>query len=197
MVCYITLGKRRRRHKRAHKVRGPQTLKEQPLDHVEDQLNGLHEYTLVKERKPRSTPIKRRKKQGVRRRAGRRGVRRRMIIDIHLEVLDECQKGHLHYTKEDFFEILVQQFMKSEFMKEENVPKEEVHRGSVPKEEVQCSDSGNEFLGKMFLRKKFLSKRFQVQISGLGKEDFILTEDIPEEGVPKEQIPSSYSGIRV
>ncbi|ANQ06503.1 SICA antigen [Plasmodium coatneyi] len=49
-----------------------------------------------------------------------------MIIDIHLEVLDECQKGDLHTTKEEFFEILVQEFMGSKFMKEENVPKEQV-----------------------------------------------------------------------
>ncbi|ANQ06171.1 SICA antigen [Plasmodium coatneyi] len=139
---YFTLGKRRRRHRREEHLTSP-PLDEQPLAHVDDQ-DGPYEYTLVKECKPRSTPIKRRKKRDVGRcRAGRRGVGRRMIIDIHLEVLDECQKGDLHSSKENFFEILVQEFMGSELMKEENVPKEEVpssdfgFKVDVPREQVQ------------------------------------------------------------
>ncbi|ANQ06501.1 SICA antigen [Plasmodium coatneyi] len=128
------LRKARKRYKRAPKALGP-SLEQQILDHV-DQL-GPREYYLVKERKPRSTPIKRRKKRG----AGRRGgVRRRMIIDIHFEVLDECQKGDTKLVPEDFFEILVQEFMGSEFMKEENVPKEQVQRsGSGFREGRLCS----------------------------------------------------------
>ncbi|ANQ08373.1 SICA antigen [Plasmodium coatneyi] len=118
---YFALPGKRRRYKRAHQVRGP-TLGEQIMDHVDDQADGPHEYTLVKERKqPRSAPkegrTKRPKKQVVGRRAGRR-VGQRTIIDIHLEVLDECQKRDLHSTKEDFFEILVREFMESEFIKE-------------------------------------------------------------------------------
>ncbi|ANQ07262.1 SICA antigen [Plasmodium coatneyi] len=125
------LGKKRKRHKRAHQVRGP-TVQEQLHAHVGDQADGPHEYTLVKERRqPRSVPTRRKEKVG-KRSSRRRGVRRRMIIDIHLEVLDECQKGHLHSTKEDFFEILVQEFMGSGFI-EENF---------LPKEQVQSSDSG-------------------------------------------------------
>ncbi|ANQ10773.1 SICA antigen [Plasmodium coatneyi] len=75
-----------------------------------------------------------------------------MIIDIHLEVLDECQKGDLHSRNEDFFEILVQEFMGSEFIKEEYVPEEgvakekvsmvDVPKKCVPKEQVQSSSSG-------------------------------------------------------
>ncbi|ANQ10093.1 SICA antigen [Plasmodium coatneyi] len=119
------LRKTRKRYRRAPKALGP-TLEQQIVDHVEQQ-DGPHEYYLVKERKPRSTPIRRRKKRVAgHRRAGRRGVRRRMIIDIHLEVLDEWQKGDLHSMKEDFFEILVQEFMGSKYMEEENVPKEQV-----------------------------------------------------------------------
>ncbi|ANQ06268.1 SICA antigen [Plasmodium coatneyi] len=65
-----------------------------------------------------------------------------MIIDIHLEVLDECQKGDTKLVQEDFFEILVQEFMGSKFIKEENIPKEQVSMVDVPKEHVLCSDSG-------------------------------------------------------
>ncbi|ANQ08732.1 SICA antigen [Plasmodium coatneyi] len=53
------------------------------------------------------------------------------------QVLDECQKGDLHLTKEGFFEILVEEFMGSKFKKEQNLPKE-----VVPKEHVPSSDSG-------------------------------------------------------
>ncbi|ANQ06405.1 SICA antigen [Plasmodium coatneyi] len=118
------LRKTRKRYRRAYQLRGP-TVQEQLLAHVDE--DGPREYYIVKERKPRSTPIKRKKKRVPgRRRAGRcRGVRRRMIIDIHLEVLNECQKGDLHSTKEDFFEILVQEFIGNEFIKEDFVPKEQ------------------------------------------------------------------------
>ncbi|ANQ08084.1 SICA antigen [Plasmodium coatneyi] len=133
------LRKERKRYRREHQLRGPLPLGQQIVDHVDDQADGPHEYTLVKEREPRSTPKKRRKK-----RAGgrRRGVRRRMIIDIHLEVLDECQKGNTKLVQEDFFEILVQEFMGSEFIKEEKVPKEQLPMVDVPKEQVPSSDPG-------------------------------------------------------
>ncbi|ANQ05852.1 SICA antigen [Plasmodium coatneyi] len=151
---YLFLGKKRKRHRRAHQVRRPPTLEEQLLDDVDDQADGPHEYTLVKERrKPRSVPTgtkMRKKLADDRLGVGRPGVRRRTIIDIYLEVLDECQKGDLHSTKEDFFEILVWEFMGSEFIKGEN----------VPKEQVPCSDSG------------------------FREENFVLMVDIPKEQVP-------------
>ncbi|ANQ07341.1 SICA antigen [Plasmodium coatneyi] len=132
---YFFLGKRRKRYKRAHQVRGPPSLEEHFLHHV-DQDDGPHEYTLVKERKqPRSVPTGRTKRP--KKRADRHGVGLRTIIDIHLEVLNECQKGDAQLTKEDFFEILIQEFMGNEFMKEENIPKED-----VLKEQVPSSDSG-------------------------------------------------------
>ncbi|ANQ09334.1 SICA antigen [Plasmodium coatneyi] len=138
---YFFIGKKRKRYKRAPQVSGPPSLEEQLLDRVDDQDDGPHVYTLVKERRqPRSLPTgrtKRPKKRVPGLRAGRRGVGHRMIIDIHLEVLDECQKGDLHSRKEDFFEILIQAFMGSNFIKEENIPKED-----VPKKEDQSSDSG-------------------------------------------------------
>ncbi|ANQ06250.1 SICA antigen [Plasmodium coatneyi] len=139
---YFFLGKRRKRYRRAHQVRGPPALEEQLLDDVDDQDDGPHEYTLVKERKQlRSVPTGRTKspkKQGVGRPAGHR-VGRRTIIDIHLEILNECQKGGLHSMKEDFFEILVQEFMGSEFIKEEKVPKDSVPKEVVLKEQVPSS----------------------------------------------------------
>ncbi|ANQ06736.1 SICA antigen [Plasmodium coatneyi] len=142
---YFTMGKRRRRHKRAHRVRGPPSLEEQPLDHVDDEADGSHEYTLVKERQPRRWP---------RRSPGKKPVSRRTIIDIHLEVLDECQREDLHSTKEDFFEILVQAFMGSNFIKEEKVPKEYVLKEQVPS-----------------------------SVSEFREEDFVPKEDVPMEEV--------------
>ncbi|ANQ10828.1 SICA antigen [Plasmodium coatneyi] len=137
---YFALPSKRRRKRRANQVRAP-ALQAQIIQHIEE--DGPHEYTLVKERRqPRSTPQKTRKQVG--KRGGRRGVGRCTIIDIHLEVLDECQKKDLHSTKEDFFEILIQEFMGSEFMKEEKIPKEQVASSDfgfmeddfVPKEEI-------------------------------------------------------------
>ncbi|ANQ08888.1 SICA antigen [Plasmodium coatneyi] len=129
------LRKTRKRYRRAYKVHGP-SLEQQMVDHVEQQ-DGPREYYIVKERKPRSTPIKRRKKRADGRSGRRRGVLRRMIIDIHLEVLDECQRGDTDFMKEDFLKIIVEEFMGLEFIKEENVPKEE-----IPLEQVPSSDSG-------------------------------------------------------
>ncbi|OTN64363.1 SICAvar type I [Plasmodium knowlesi] len=102
------------------------SVQEQLLDHVEEA--GPHEYRLVKERKPRSAPT-RTKRSG--------GVNRRTIIEIHFEVLDECQKGDTQLNQKDFLELLVQEFMGSELMEEEEqVPKEEVPMELVPIEEV-------------------------------------------------------------
>ncbi|ANQ05830.1 SICA antigen [Plasmodium coatneyi] len=134
------LGKARKRYRRAHQLRGPIPLEQQIVDHLDE--DGPHAYTLLKERKPRSfaTGGMKRSKGLVGRRAGHR-----MIIDIHLEVLEECQKGDLHSTKKDFFEILVQEFMGSEFMKSEFIKEENAPTEDVPKEQVQGSDSFSGF----------------------------------------------------
>ncbi|ANQ08621.1 SICA antigen, partial [Plasmodium coatneyi] len=177
------LRKGRKRYKRAHQVRGP-SLEQQIVDHV-DHL-GSREYYIVKERKPRFTPKKRRKKRAARRRAGRRGVGRRMIIDIHLEVLNECQKGGLHSTKEDFFEILVKEFMESEFIKEDFVPKEQIPGLGKKTLFLRKESLRNVFLWLMFLR-----KRFEFQIRGLGRKTLFVRKDSP-----KEQVPCSGSVFR-
>ncbi|ANQ05725.1 SICA antigen [Plasmodium coatneyi] len=131
VLQYFFLGKRRKRHRRAHQVSGSPPLGEL-LAHVDDQADGPRAYTLVKERRQRkSTPT------GITKRPKKQGVGHRMIIDIHLEVLDECQKSDLHSTKEDFLKIIVEEFMGSEFIKEEKT-REEV----VPKEQVPSLYSG-------------------------------------------------------
>ncbi|SBO29201.1 SICAvar, type I [Plasmodium knowlesi strain H] len=119
------LGKGGSRFRRAPlRIPGP-SVQEQVLDHVEEA--GSHEYRLVKERKPRSAPT-RTKRSGP--------VNRRTIIEIHFEVLDECQKGDTQLNQKDFMELLVQEFMGSELMEEEQVPKEEVLIEEVPMENV-------------------------------------------------------------
>ncbi|ANQ08496.1 SICA antigen, partial [Plasmodium coatneyi] len=138
---YFFLGKKRRRHRREEQLISPPS-EEKLLDHVDDQADGPHAYTLVKERRQqRSTPQRGRKKRAHRRGSGG-GVRRRTIIDIHLQVLDEYQKGDLHSTKEDFLQIIVHEFMGRNFVKGENVPKEQVPLINIPEEQVQCLDSG-------------------------------------------------------
>ncbi|CAA9989593.1 SICAvar, type I [Plasmodium knowlesi strain H] len=119
------LGKGGPRFRRSPaEIPGP-SVQEHLLDHVEEA--GPHEYRLVKERKPRSAPT-RTKRSG--------GVNRRTIIEIHFEVLDECQKGDTQLNQKDFLELLVQEFMGSELMEEEQVPKEEVLMEAVPMEGV-------------------------------------------------------------
>ncbi|CAA9991235.1 SICAvar, type I [Plasmodium knowlesi strain H] len=125
------LGKEGARFRRSPvEIPGP-SVQEQVLDHVEEA--GPHEYRLVKERKPRSAPT-RTKRSGP--------VNRRTIIEIHFEVLDECQKGDTQLNQKDFLELLVQEFMGSELMEEEQVPKEDVLMEAVPMERVPNLGSG-------------------------------------------------------
>ncbi|ANQ11190.1 SICA antigen [Plasmodium coatneyi] len=185
---YFFLRKKRRRHRREEQLTSPPS-EEKLLDHVDDQADGPHAYTLVKERRQqRSTPQRGRKKRA-HSRAG--GVRRRTIIDIHLEVLDEYQKGDLHSTKEDFLQIIVHEFMGRNFVKGENVPKEQVPLINIPEEQVQCLDSG--FRDEDFVPKGNVPmEQVPCSDSGFREEDFLL-----KEGVPKEQVQCSDSGFTV
>ncbi|CAA9989825.1 SICAvar, type I [Plasmodium knowlesi strain H] len=123
------LGKGGPRFRRSPgEIPGP-SVQEQVLDHVEEA--GPHEYRLVKERKPRSAPT-RTKRSG--------SVNRRTIIEIHFEVLDECQKGDTQLNQKDFLELLVKEFMGSELMEEEQVSKEEVLMEGVPLEQVPIEE---------------------------------------------------------
>ncbi|SBO21728.1 SICAvar, type I (fragment) [Plasmodium knowlesi strain H] len=126
------LGKGGARFRRSPtEIPGP-SVQDQVLDHV--QQDSSHEYQLVKERKPRSAPTRTK-------RSGR--ANRRTIIEIHFEVLDECQKGDTQVNQKDFLELLVQEFMGSEFMEEEErVPKEEVLMEGVPMQRVPSLGSG-------------------------------------------------------
>ncbi|SBO26523.1 SICAvar, type I [Plasmodium knowlesi strain H] len=123
------LGKGGPRFRRSPtEIPGP-SVQEQVLRHVDE--GAAHEYRLVKERKPRSAPT-RTKRSGP--------VNRRTIIEIHFEVLDECQKGNTQLNQKDFLELLVQEFMGSEFMEEEQVSKEEVLMEDVPLERVPIEE---------------------------------------------------------
>ncbi|CAA9986408.1 SICAvar, type I (fragment), partial [Plasmodium knowlesi strain H] len=119
------LGKGGPRFRRSPAEIPGSSIQEQVLDHADEAAS--HEYRLVKERKPRSAPT-RTKRSGP--------VNRRTIIEIHFEVLDECQKGDTQLNQKDFLELLVQEFMGSEFMEEEQVSKEEVLMEGVPLERV-------------------------------------------------------------
>eukprot|EP00366_Plasmodium_knowlesi_P001932 XP_002259429.1 SICA antigen [Plasmodium knowlesi strain H] len=123
------LGKGGARFRRSPAEIPGSSVQEQVLDHV--QQDSSHEYRLVKERKPRSAPT-RTKRSGP--------VNRRTIIEIHFEVLDECQKGDTQLAQKDFLELLVQEFMGSELMEEEQVSKEEVPMESVPMELVPIEE---------------------------------------------------------
>ncbi|CAA9990302.1 SICAvar, type I [Plasmodium knowlesi strain H] len=123
------LGKGGSRFRRSPAQASRPSVQEQLLDHV--QQDSSHEYQLVKERKPRSAPT-RTKRSGP--------VNRRTIIEIHFEVLDECQKGDTQLNQKDFLELLVQEFMGSEFMEEEQVPKELVPMEGVPMELVPIEE---------------------------------------------------------
>ncbi|OTN68043.1 SICAvar type I [Plasmodium knowlesi] len=132
------LGKGGSRFRRSPvEIPGP-SVQEQVLDHVEEA--GPHEYRLVKERKPRSAPT-RTKRSGP--------VNRRTIIEIHFEVLDECQKGDTQLNQKDFLELLVQEFMGSELMEEEQVSKEDVFMEGVPLERVPMESVPS--LGSVFM----------------------------------------------
>ncbi|CAA9987650.1 SICAvar, type I [Plasmodium knowlesi strain H] len=138
------LGKGGQRFRRSPaEIRGP-SVQEQVLDHV--QQDSSHEYQLVKERKPRSAPTRTK-------RSGR--ANRRTIIEIHFEVLDECQKGDTQLNQKDFLELLVREFMGSEFMEEEEqVPKEEVLMEGVLMEGVPMESVPMErapILGSVFM----------------------------------------------
>ncbi|CAA9986501.1 SICAvar, type I [Plasmodium knowlesi strain H] len=123
------LGKGGPRFRRSPTEIPGSSVQEQVLDHV--QQDSSHEYRLVKERKPRSVPA-RTKRSG--------GVNRRTIIEIHFEVLDECQKGDTQLNQKDFLELLVQEFMGSELMEEEQVPMEDVLMEGVPMERVPIEE---------------------------------------------------------
>ncbi|SBO24877.1 SICAvar, type I [Plasmodium knowlesi strain H] len=162
------LGKGGPRFRRSPTEIPGSSVQEQVLDHL--QQDSSHEYQLVKERKPRSAPT-RTKRSGP--------VNRRTIIEIHFEVLDECQKGDTQLNQKDFLELLVQEFMGSEFMEEEQVPMEEeqvpMEEEQVPMEEVPMEE---------------------VPMEEVPMEE-VPMESLPMEGVPIEEVPSLGSVFMV
>ncbi|ANQ06318.1 SICA antigen [Plasmodium coatneyi] len=128
-----------------------------------------------------------------------------MIIDIHLEVLEEYQRGDTQLAQKDFFEILVEEFMGSKSIKEEDVPEEHVsvvdvqssdsafrEEDFVPKEQVPSSVSGLGFREEDFVPKEDV----RCSYSGFREEDFVTKEEIPKVAVPNGEVPCSDSGFR-
>ncbi|EDL42559.1 Pvstp1, truncated, putative, partial [Plasmodium vivax] len=101
-------NKKKKRHlKQTPKmaVKPPQLEKiSEPIerDNLEDMIHDIpYGYRMYKIRNNVYMPKKKKKFK-------------KTIIDIHLEVLDECQKGQWELNKGDFLEIIMDEFMKNE-----------------------------------------------------------------------------------
>ncbi|SCA60203.1 Pvstp1, putative [Plasmodium vivax] len=101
-------NKKKKRHlKQTPKmaVKPPQLEKiSEPIerDNLEDMIHDIpYGYSMYKIRNNVYMPKKKKKFK-------------KTIIDIHLEVLDECQKGQWELNKGDFLEIIMDEFMKNE-----------------------------------------------------------------------------------
>ncbi|GAB69462.1 Pvstp1, partial [Plasmodium cynomolgi strain B] len=112
-------GRRKRRYKKIQQIEGkPPFLEQHILDHIEhaqeeapwtqDGDTRSYVYRMIKKRQPRFTQ-KGHLKQTVNQRR-----RKTIIIDIHLEVLDEFQTQDRELTREDFLQIIVDEFMQHE-----------------------------------------------------------------------------------
>ncbi|CAA9987782.1 SICAvar, type II [Plasmodium knowlesi strain H] len=56
---------------------------------------------------------------------------KKSIIQIHLEVLDECQKGDADLMKNEFLRIIVEEYMKNEKIPSDYVPKEQTRSSGL------------------------------------------------------------------
>ncbi|KJP84928.1 hypothetical protein AK88_05437 [Plasmodium fragile] len=100
---FAYLAKRRRTYRTIRDVPSP-PLDEEILDHL--QRGELpppdYGYTMVKDRQPASTSGRARPPR----------VHRRTIIELHLEVLNACEATEWENVKDDYWQILVEQFMR-------------------------------------------------------------------------------------
>ncbi|ANQ05904.1 SICA antigen [Plasmodium coatneyi] len=170
---YFALPGKRRRSRRAHQVRGPPTLDEQLPDHVDDQADGPHEYTLTNVK--RGTCIRRKK----------------TFLKFWFKNLWVPGLG-----KEDFvpMEDIPKEVIRKEdvptsnswFREEDFVPKKEVPMVNVPKEQISISDSG--------FREEGFVPREQVLSSDCGfrEEGFLPKEDIPKEQICRVDVPGLW-----
>ncbi|KJP89280.1 hypothetical protein AK88_00940, partial [Plasmodium fragile] len=100
---FAHLAKRRRTYRTVRDVPSP-PLDEEILEHLQRGELPPHDYgyTMIRDRRPASA-------------AERRGqrpphVNRRTIIELHLEVLNECEAAAWDNVKDDYLHILVEQF---------------------------------------------------------------------------------------
>ncbi|KJP86078.1 hypothetical protein AK88_04269 [Plasmodium fragile] len=101
---FAYLAKRRRTYRTVRDVPSP-PLDEEILDHLQrDAPPPDYGYTLVRDRRPASA--------AARRRRGRRPprVHKRTIIELHLEVLNECDAADWENVQEDYWKIVVEEF---------------------------------------------------------------------------------------
>ncbi|KJP86087.1 hypothetical protein AK88_04278 [Plasmodium fragile] len=100
---FAYLAKRRRTYRTVRDVPSP-PLDEEILDHLQrgDLPPPDYGYTLVRDRQPASTPARR----------GQRPprVNRRTIIELHLEVLHECEAAEWENVKDDYLQIVLEEF---------------------------------------------------------------------------------------
>ncbi|KJP84905.1 hypothetical protein AK88_05255 [Plasmodium fragile] len=101
---FAYLAKRRRTYRTVRDVPSP-PLDEAILDHL--QRGELpppdYGYTMSRDRPPASAAERRGRRQP--------RVNRRTIIDLHLEVLNECDAAEWESVKDDYLQILVEEFM--------------------------------------------------------------------------------------
>ncbi|GAB69792.1 hypothetical protein PCYB_005410 [Plasmodium cynomolgi strain B] len=145
---YPILFDKRRRYRRMHQMSDP-PLEENIFEHIEQAADlppVSYGYTMIKKGHPRFST--RRTKKGV----------KRTIIDIHLEVLNECQNGDSDLAKGEFLEILVNEFM-GEIMQPEQELTEEENMGRNSLDIPSCDHISNQErtknldLGMMILRR--------------------------------------------
>ncbi|KJP86071.1 hypothetical protein AK88_04262 [Plasmodium fragile] len=100
---FAHLGKQRRRTYRTVRDVPSPPVDEDILQHL--QRGGPppdYGYTLIRDRQPASTRARRRRHPR---------VHKRTIIELHLEVLNECEAADWENVKDDYLHILVEEFM--------------------------------------------------------------------------------------
>ncbi|KJP84924.1 hypothetical protein AK88_05444 [Plasmodium fragile] len=101
---FAYLGQRRRRTYRTIRDVPSPPLDEDILDHLQrgERPPPDFGYTLVRDRQPRRLPAARRRRQP--------RVHKRTIIELHLEVLNECEATVWENVKDDYWKIVVEEF---------------------------------------------------------------------------------------
>ncbi|KJP85746.1 hypothetical protein AK88_04616 [Plasmodium fragile] len=112
---FAYLAKRRRTYRTLRDVPSP-PLDEDILDHLQRAAPPPdYGYTMIQDRQPASAAARRRRRPP--------RVHRRTIIDLHLEVLNECEAAAWEHVKDDYLQIVLQEFAQEcaqELMREQD-----------------------------------------------------------------------------